>query len=194
MELSRKDDILNWPIDFQNHGFSPAERPIHLDTITNLAADPLRLLEPYSLLKFEFCSYWDEAIELHQEQNDFVAFGSCVFGVFVVDNKKAIRLYSLDNIAFEERFVYTNNNFATFVSSYSSFIAAVFIQKSYLNLTNKGSDEAVKLFRARIENIESEALADGTFWNQMLYMLDDGLITIRPPVLKYIEDGRVKEK
>lgn len=183
---------MDWPINFVECGFRVEARSVVPQPVGVLARDPLRLLEPYRWMGFRFCTYWDEAVNLSSDQVNGCAFGACDLGIFILGDDEAVHLYTIEPAVFEDRIVRVNEDFASFVSCYSLFVAAVFILKSHLDSTVEGSNDAVKWLGPRLEQAEKGALAEGGFWDQLLYMLDDGMIPVRPPVLSYIQDGRAQ--
>lgn len=171
---------MRWP-DLEAHGFTvvrsePATRS------EDAAADPIRLLEPYEPMDIRFCPAWSDAVRMTRDRKAFIAFGTCPFGVFLRDDDTgSIVLVTLDRGTFGTDLVPVNTGFPQFVACHSAFLAAVFLAKSRA-ATETGlvylTDCAVWL-ADQVRAYDPDMLADGTFWDHLIYYLEDNGVPLR---------------
>lgn len=173
---------MRWP-DFEAYGFDIVGNEPTPRTHGTSAADPIRLLESYGPMGIRFCPAWDDAVRVTRDRRTFTAFGTCPFGVFLRDDDSgSVVLFALDRVTFTSDLVPINLGFPQFVSCHSAFLAAVFMAKSraaaeaglaYLT-------DCAEWLAEQVRAHDAEALAEGTFWDHLIYYLDDNGVPLRP--------------
>lgn len=66
-------------------------------------------------------------------------------------------------------------------------LKSVVLEKEIIRLT---ADKASKKLQKDIETFDKTATKNGTFWNQMIYMIDDLMVQLNLPITEYMDSGR----
>ena len=174
---------MRWP-EFEAHGFAvvpsePSAQP------QDAATDPIRLLAPYGPMDIRFCRAWSDAVRVARDRKTYTAFGLCPFGVFARDDDTgSIVLMAVDRATFSTDPVPVNTGFAQFVACYSAFLAAVFLAKSRA-ATETGLEyltDCAAWLGEQMRGHDPGALADGAFWDHLIYYLEDDGVPLRTPL------------
>ena len=165
-----------------------------LMNLDEILQNKFALLNDYPQMNFYFIHFPDELVPMQRQGQRFQCFGKCYYGYLVLNEEGSVFLLPTNDDYTDEPEVLVNDSLQEFIRCYSLLLSGVFQLKGTDISTNE------KLFTAFAKAAEKVAedfykldpkfLKDGNFWNQFLYLIEDGWFHIAYHEIFYIREGR----
>ena len=165
-----------------------------LMNLDEMLKNKFALLNDYPQMNFYFIRFPDELVPMQRQGQHFQCFGKCYYGYLVLNEEGSVFLLPTNDDYTDEPVVLVNDSLQEFIRCYSLLLSGVFQLKGADISTNE------KLFTAFAKAAEKVAedfykldpkfLKDGNFWNQFLYLIEDGWFNIAYHEIFYIREGR----
>ena len=165
-----------------------------LMNLDEMLKNKFALLNDYPQMNFYFIRFPDELVPMQRQGQRFQCFGKCYYGYLVLNEEGSVFLLPTNDDYTDDPMVLVNDSLQEFIRCYSLLLSGVFQLKGADISTNE------KLFTAFAKAAEKVAedfykldpkfLKDGNFWNQFLYLIEDGWFNIAYHEIFYIREGR----
>jgi hypothetical protein len=157
-------------------------------TLKQHHASPISLLTSYPTLGYEFAVAEDEIIVAKRGGKQVRIFGRSFSGVFFMYTNKSNIYHAAD-----EQIALCNSSIAAFVRTYSMFISKVCLLKAYFGDDHSFSrwKKCAREFAQFYAAVERNRDIDKSFWGEAKTELEDRFIHLRPPLIYYINAGRI---
>ena len=163
-------------------------------SLIEMLKNKFALLNDYPQMNFYFIRFPDELVPMQRQGQRFQCFGKCYYGYLVLNEEGSVFLLPTNDDYTDEPVVLVNDSLQEFIRCYSLLLSGVFQLKGADISTNE------KLFTAFAKAAEQVAedfykldpklLENGNFWNQFLYLIEDGWFNIAYHEIFYIREGR----
>ena len=163
-------------------------------SLIEMLKNKFALLNDYPQMNFYFIRFPDELVPMQRQGQRFQCFGKCYYGYLVLNEEGSVFLLPTNDDYTGDPMVLVNDSLQEFIRCYSLLLSSVFQLKgadisTHEKLFTVFAKAAEKIAEAFYE-FNPKLLEDGNFWNQFLYLIEDGWFNIAYHEIFYIREGR----
>jgi len=170
---------------------SPQPQLMSLDEVLQ---NKFALLNDYPQMGFYFIRFPDELVFMQLQGQHFQCFGKCYYGYLVLNEEGSVFLLPTNDDYTGDPMVLVNDSLQEFIRCYSLLLSSVFQLKGADISTHEklftAFDKAAEQVAEDFYKLDPKFLKDGNFWNQFLYLIEDGWFNIAYHEIFYIREGR----
>ena len=163
-------------------------------SLIEMLKNKFALLNDYPQMNFYFIRFPDELVPMQHQGQCFQCFGKCYYGYLVLNEEGSVFLLPTNDDYTDEPVVLVNVSLQEFIRCYSLLLSSVFQLKGADISTHEklftAFDKAAKQVAEDFYKLDPKLLEDGNFWNQFLYLIEDGWFNIAYHEIFYIREGR----
>ena len=152
------------------------------------------LLNDYPQMNFYFIRFPDELVPMQRQGQHFQCFGKSYYGYLVLNEEGSVFLLPTNDDYTDEPVVLVSDSLQEFIGCYSLLLSGIFQLKGADISTHEklftAFDKAAKQVAEDFYKLDPKLLEDGNFWNQFLYLIEDGWFNIAYHEIFYIREGR----
>ncbi|AGT10001.1 SUKH-4 family immunity protein [Paracoccus aminophilus] len=173
-------------------GFATTRHAPEKLSLKDLENDRLKFLADDPLTKFHFVRFPDEKVAITSETLSGEIFGTCDYGPLVEAKDGSIRVIAAeDEEVFGALTAFVNSDLDNFLRCYSWFIASLFELRAQFDDLGPAAIRISGAFLDRVQGQDPEAAADGAFWPQMAFLIEELQVQIVTPSVEYARAGRL---
>jgi len=165
-----------------------------LMNLDEMLKNKFALLNDYPQMNFYFIRFPDELVPMQRQGQRFQCFGKCYYGYLVLNEEGSVFLLPTNDDYTDEPVVLVNDSLQEFIRCYSLLLSSVFQLKGADISTHEklftAFDKATEKVAEDFYKLDPKFLKDGNFWNQFLYLIEDGWFHIAYHEIFYIREGR----
>jgi hypothetical protein len=165
-----------------------------LMNLDEMLKNKFALLNDYPQMNFYFIRFPDELVPMQRQGQRFQCFGKCYYGYLVLNEEGSVFLLPTNDDYTDEPVVLVNDSLQEFIRCYSLLLSGVFQLKGADISTHEklftAFDKATEKVAEDFYKLDPKFLKDGNFWNQFLYLIEDGWFHIAYHEIFYIREGR----
>ncbi|MDO4880657.1 MAG: SUKH-4 family immunity protein [Capnocytophaga sp.] len=151
-------------------------------------------LNDYPQMNFYFIRFPDEMVIMNRNGRSFQCFGRSYYGYLGLNEQKEVYLLPTNDDFTQEPFLWVNASLTQFVRCYSLLLSAVFALKGADTSTKealfKAFDEAAHQAQTAIKQVDDSLLQEGSLWEQLIYLIEDGWWLTAYHQIYYIREKR----
>jgi len=163
-------------------------------SLIEMLKNKFALLNDYPQMNFYFIRFPDELVPMQRQGQRFQCFGKCYYGYLVLNEEGSVFLLPTNDDYTGDPMVLVNDSLQEFIRCYSLLLSSVFQLKGADISTHEklftAFDKAAKQVAEDFYKLDPKLLEDGNFWNQFLYLIEDGWFNIAYHEIFYIREGR----
>ena len=163
-------------------------------SLIEMLKNKFALLNDYPQMNFYFIRFPDELVPMQHQGQCFQCFGKCYYGYLVLNEEGSVFLLPTNDDYTDEPVVLVNDSLQEFIGCYSLLLSGIFQLKGADISTHEklftAFDKAAKQVAEDFYKLDPKLLEDGNFWNQFLYLIEDGWFNIAYHEIFYIREGR----
>ena len=163
-------------------------------SLIEMLKNKFALLNDYPQMNFYFIRFPDELVPMQRQGQRFQCFGKCYYGYLVLNEEGSVFLLPTNDDYTDEPVVLVNDSLQEFIGCYSLLLSGIFQLKGADISTHEklftAFDKAAKQVAEDFYKLDPKLLEDGNFWNQFLYLIEDGWFNIAYHEIFYIREGR----
>ena len=163
-------------------------------SLIEMLKNKFALLNDYPQMNFYFIRFPDELVPMQRQGQHFQCFGKSYYGYLVLNEEGSVFLLPTNDDYTDEPVVLVNDSLQEFIRCYSLLLSSVFQLKGADISTHEklftAFDKAAKQVAEDFYKLDPKLLEDGNFWNQFLYLIEDGWFNIAYHEIFYIREGR----
>ena len=177
-------------------GITAELKPVQpqLMNLDEILQNKFALLNDYPQMNFYFIRFPDELVPMQRQGQHFQCFGKSYYGYLVLNEEGSVFLLPTNDDYTDEPVVLVNDSLQEFIGCYSLLLSGIFQLKGADISTNEklftAFDKAAKQVAEDFYKLDPKLLEDGNFWNQFLYLIEDGWFNIAYHEIFYIREGR----
>ncbi len=163
-------------------------------SLIEMLKNKFALLNDYPQMNFYFIRFPDELVPMQRQGQHFQCFGKSYYGYLVLNEEGSVFLLPTNDDYTDDSVVLANDSLQEFIRCYSLLLSGVFqlkgadisTQEKLFTAFDKGAKQVAEDFY----KLDPKLLEDGNFWNQFLYLIEDGWFNIAYHEIFYIREGR----
>ena len=163
-------------------------------SLIEMLKNKFALLNDYPQMNFYFIRFPDELVPMQRQGQHFQCFGKSYYGYLVLNEEGSVFLLPTNDDYTDDSVVLANDSLQEFIRCYSLLLSGVFQLKGADISTQEklftAFDKAAKQVAEDFYKLDPKLLEDGNFWNQFLYLIEDGWFNIAYHEIFYIREGR----
>jgi hypothetical protein len=163
-------------------------------SLIEMLKNKFALLNDYPQMNFYFIRFPDELVPMQRQGQHFQCFGKSYYGYLVLNEEGSVFLLPTNDDYTDEPVVLVNDSLQEFIGCYSLLLSGIFQLKGADISTHEklftAFDKAAKQVAEDFYKLDPKLLEDGNFWNQFLYLIEDGWFNIAYHEIFYIREGR----
>ena len=163
-------------------------------SLIEMLKNKFALLNDYPQMNFYFIRFPDELVPMQRQGQRFQCFGKSYYGYLVLNEEGSVFLLPTNDDYTDEPVVLVNDSLQEFIGCYSLLLSGIFQLKGADISTHEklftAFDKAAKQVAEDFYKLDPKLLEDGNFWNQFLYLIEDGWFNIAYHEILYIREGR----
>ena len=163
-------------------------------SLIEMLKNKFALLNDYPQMNFYFIRFPDELVPMQRQGQHFQCFGKSYYGYLVLNEEGSVFLLPTNDDYTDEPVVLVSDSLQEFSGCYSLLLSSVFQLKGADISTHEklftAFDKAAKQVAEDFYKLDPKLLEDGNFWNQFLYLIEDGWFNIAYHEIFYIREGR----
>ena len=163
-------------------------------SLIEMLKNKFALLNDYPQMNFYFIRFPDELVPMQRQGQRFLCFGKCYYGYLVLNEEGSVFLLPTNDDYTGDPMVLVNDSLQEFIRCYSLLLSSVFQLKGADISTHEklftAFDKAAEQVAEDFYKLDPKFLKDGNFWNQFLYLIEDGWFNIAYHEIFYIREGR----
>ena len=163
-------------------------------SLIEMLKNKFALLNDYPQMNFYFIRFPDELGPMQRQGQHFQCFGKSYYGYLVLNEEGSVFLLPTNDDYTDEPVVLVNDSLQEFIGCYSLLLSGIFQLKGADISTHEklftAFDKAAKQVAEDFYKLDPKLLEDGNFWNQFLYLIEDGWFNIAYHEIFYIREGR----
>ncbi len=163
-------------------------------SLIEMLKNKFALLNDYPQMNFYFIRFPDELVPMQRQGQHFLCFGKSYYGYLVLNEEGSVFLLPTNDDYTDEPVVLVNDSLQEFIGCYSLLLSGIFQLKGADISTHEklftAFDKAAKQVAEDFYKLDPKLLEDGNFWNQFLYLIEDGWFNIAYHEIFYIREGR----
>jgi len=163
-------------------------------SLIEMLKNKFALLNDYPQMNFYFIRFPDELVPMQRQGQHFQCFGKSYYGYLVLNEEGSVFLLPTNDDYTDEPVVLVSDSLQEFIGCYSLLLSGIFQLKGADISTHEklftAFDKAAKQVAEDFYKLDPKLLEDGNFWNQFLYLIEDGWFNIAYHEIFYIREGR----